>query len=269
MSTTSTRQGTLNVFDSRQIASRMQARAKSLKINLPLSASLELVAAAFDYNNYHELSQLLKGIEGIDVWGVHVNKARIISIFEAYEKATGHKTVQIAVPVNDQAGEFSYGLVKVSGEAIVYMLECQLTGVSGCDTPDVYYPSYAWNTDLEFCFQENIDRSYFCTTGYHKHDDNGTVAVSKFISLESMFTSVLFNLAARFAPDQIEGLDAGKQSEVSTLLNASKIVFSGDQLDLIDLLLDSGDFEEIEDSDSLLYGDGHHIAPEVLFVMER
>lgn len=258
---------TVNAFDIKEISARLQQRAAEIKLHLPLSASLELAASVFGYNNYHEVAPLLKGEASLDILSVRVNGQMVQAVFAAYEKATGSKCVNLVVPASDPGGDFSYVVVQLDSSSFLWMLEQQLTANTKQYEPTAVYPSYAWRSGVSACFDEKAIKSYFYTTAYHKHDDGSGDAVSDLVSVYRCFTEVFFVLAQEFAPDFVSGLDRNLVS--SMLYTGNQILFAGNDASILERLLDSGDFDQTDENlDSLVYGDGHNLPAHSLFVQQ-
>lgn len=252
----------INAFDIKEISARMQQRASELKLHLPLSASLELAASVFGYNNYHEVAPLLKGQASLNIAGVNITGQMIEAVFAAYEKVTGSKQVNLVVPASDPGGDFSYVVIRLNASSFVWMLEQQLSGQTKQFEPTALYPSYAWRSSVTACFDEKAIKSYFYTT---KHDDGSGDAVSSLISLYRCFTEILFVLAGSFAPKQIAGLDRNELAKI--VYTTNEIRFAGDDVESLEFLIDSADFAQVdEDLTSLTYGDGHTLPAHSIFV---
>lgn len=255
----------INAFDIKEISARMQQRASELKLHLPLSASLELAASVFGYNNYHEVAPLLKGQASLNIAGVNITGQMIEAVFAAYEKVTGSKQVNLVVPASDPGGDFSYVVLQLDASSFVWMLEQQLSGQTKQFEPTAIYPSYAWRSEVSASFDENPVQSFFYTSAHHKHDDGGGDAVSSLISSHRCFAQILFVLAESFAPKQIAGLDRNELSKI--VYTTNEIRFAGDDVESLEFLIDSADFAQIDDGlTSLAYGDGHILPAHSIFV---
>lgn len=255
----------INAFDIKEISARMQQRASEIKLHLPLSASLELAASVFGYNNYHEVAPLLKGQASLNIAGVNITGQMIEAVFAAYEKATGSKGVNLVVPASDPGGDFSYVVIKMDSSSFLWMLEQQLSGQTKQFEPTALYPSYAWTSEVSGSFGENPVQSFFYSSAHHKHDDGGGNAVSNLISSHRCFAEILFVLAQDYDPKQIAGLDRNELSKI--IYTTNEIRFAGDDVDALEFLIDSADFAQIDENlTSLAYGDGHTLPAHSIFV---